>query len=357
MYLGSRVAVVIPAYNEAPHVRDVIESLPPLVDRAYVVDDASTDGTWSEIRTAVAQAPSSRTAAPVSGSATAGDSAEVVADRTPQEFPVQVPPDGDGPAIVAVRHLENRGRGAAIKKGYRLALADEMDVVAVMDGDGQMAPEELEHIIHPVAADLADYSKGNRLDGPEYWTEMSRWRLLGNVLLTGLTRISTGYWGLRDPQNGYTAISRSALEELSIDDIYDDYGFLNDVLAKLNGIGARVADVSLPAVYGDEESGIRYGQFVPAVSMLLLVNFLRRLYVDGTRRSRVTLPAAYGLATAGWLGALLTAVGGVATVVSGAPSPATLVATSLLATGGAVGLDRLQNPGLERYRTRRAETG
>lgn len=364
MYLGTRVAVVVPAYNEAPHIRDVLESLPPLVDRAYVVDDASTDGTWGEIRAALAQAPSSRTVVQeaegvTDGGPTGGTSSdrrsdgapgERAATRPPGEFPVQVPEEDAGPAIVAVRHPENRGRGAAVKKGYRLALADEMDVVAVLDGDGQMDPSKLEHIVHPVAADIADYAKGNRLDGPEYWREMSGWRLLGNVLLTGLTRVSSGYWGLRDPQNGYTAVSRATLEELDLDGVYDDYGFLNDVLAELNMVGARVADVSLPAVYGEEDSGIRYRQFVPAVSALLLVNFLRRLYVDGTRRGHVWLPATYVLAAVGWVGSLLATVGTAVASLGGTPSPLALAVAGMLATGLAVGLDRLQNAGLERHR-------
>jgi len=420
MYRGERVAVVVPAYNEERHVRGVLETLPALVDRAYVVDDASTDDTWAEIRAAVRAAPAGRAVeASAAGDAAsagvsppnpdaggtgatdaggpgatdtggpgatdaggpgatdaggpgatdaggpgatdggrAGDRTDGTTGPLPGELPVRVPDDGADPVVVAVRHAENRGRGAAVKKGYRLALADGMDVVAVMDGDGQMAPDQLERIVHPVATGRADYAKGNRLDGPEYWRGMSGWRLFGNVLLTGLTRVSSGYWGLRDPQNGYTAISRETLAALPLEELYDDYGFLNDVLGALSVAGARVTDVPLPAVYGDEESGIRYGQFVPAVSTLLLANFLRRLYVDGTRRRRVWLPAAYGLAGAGWLGALAASVA-LALPAAGEAAPLALVATGgvatvlwLATTGGvatalAVALDRRRNAVLD----------
>jgi hypothetical protein len=220
-----------------------------------------------------------------------------------------------------------------------------------------MDPDQLKRVLHPVASGQADYAKGNRLDGPEYWREMSGWRLFGNVLLTGLTRVSSGYWGLRDPQNGYTAISRATLESLALSELYDDYGFLNDLLGELSTEDARVFDVALPAVYGDEDSGIRYSQFVPAVSMLLLVNFLRRLYVDGARRHRVGLPAAYGVAVVSWLGAVVAALtaalpGGttvpvVLASVVGAAGPLPLAATGGFATAVAVALDRRVNAVLD----------
>jgi hypothetical protein len=106
---------------------------------------------------------------------------------------------------------------------------------------------------------------------------MSRWRLFGNRLLTVLTRIASGYWGMVDPQNGYAAISLHALEELPIDDLYEEYGFLNDLLVHLNVRGLTIADVPHEAVYGDEQSGIEYSTFVPRLSKLLLRDFLWRL--------------------------------------------------------------------------------
>jgi glycosyltransferase involved in cell wall biosynthesis len=368
MYRSEFVAVVVPAYNEGAHVREVVETLPSMVDRAYVVDDASTDDTWAEIRAAVRSTPASRTLDDDPDDAVAGRAADAPGDpgvpdggqsrqvrrSLPEELPVRVHPGDADPAIVAVRHGENRGRGAAIKTGYRLAMNDDMDVVAVMDGDGQMDPDQLERVVHPVATGQADYAKGNRLDGPEYWREMSGWRLFGNALLTALTSVSTGYWGLRDPQNGYTAIARSTLADLPLDALYDDYGFLNDMLGELSIVGARVTDVALPAVYGDEESGIRYGQFVPAVSTLLLVNFLRRLYVDGARRGHVCLPAAYGLAGGSWLSAaaalagLFTGGGPPSVAAAGvAGGPAGLVATAAVATLLALVLDRRVNAVLD----------
>jgi hypothetical protein len=106
---------------------------------------------------------------------------------------------------------------------------------------------------------------------------MSTWRFTGNAILTFLTKMSSGYWKMTDPQNGYTAISLTALEEIDLDSLYDRYGFLNDLLVTLNAHGFRVADVPMKAHYGDEESGIRYSSFVPALSLLLFRDFLWRL--------------------------------------------------------------------------------
>lgn len=106
---------------------------------------------------------------------------------------------------------------------------------------------------------------------------MSNWRLFGNALLTMLTKIASGHWKMRDPQNGYTVISATALEQLSLNDLFDDYGFLNDMLIQLDANGLTVQDVPMEALYGDESSGIRYSSFVPKLSILLLTGFFSRL--------------------------------------------------------------------------------
>jgi glycosyltransferase involved in cell wall biosynthesis len=236
MYRNHRIGVVIPVYNEAEFIGGVLDSLPVFVDRAYVVDDCSTDGSWEVIRRR----------ATVSST---------IALSTPDE---EGTPE---PQLVPIRHEENKGRGGAVKTGYAEALKDDMDVVAVMDGDGQMDPAYLDRIVDPVVDGIADYAKGNRLDKPEDREQISNWRLFGNALLTLLTRVASGYWGMTDPQNGYTAISAEALGLLELEELYDDYGFLNDVLVRLNVQGARIVDIPVRALYGDEGSGIRYKSF------------------------------------------------------------------------------------------------
>jgi len=108
---------------------------------------------------------------------------------------------------------------------------------------------------------------------------MSNWRLFGNALLSALTAVASGYWDIRDPQNGYTVIATNALGDLAIEELYEDFGFLNDVLIRLGARGKDVVDVPMRAVYADEESGIEYTSFVPQLSALLLRMFLWRLWV------------------------------------------------------------------------------
>lgn len=256
MYEGHRIGVVIPAYNEQGFIGDVIDEIPAFVDRAWVVDDASTDGTWREIQ-------------------------RRVPDRVPTEPQAAIADGGTGleRRLVPIRHETNAGRGAAVKTGYRRALEADMDAIAVIDGDGQMDPGILERFVDPIVTDRADYAKGNRLLSRENRAEMSRWRLFGNTLLTLLTKLASGYWRMMDPQNGYTVVSARTLRSLDLESLYDGYGFLNDMLVRLNVANTRIVDVAMPARYGTEESGIRYSTFVPRLSALLLTDFLWRLRV------------------------------------------------------------------------------
>jgi glycosyltransferase involved in cell wall biosynthesis len=255
VYRDHTIGVVIPAYNEAGLIGRVIDTVPDYVDRVYAIDDRSTDDTWAEIQAAAAS----------------------VNQRRETERQAAIADGGhEAPRVVAMRNAVNQGRGASVKRGYKQALEDGMDVIAVMDGDGQMDPAVLDRILDPVVEGRADYAKGNRLANGA-WDGMSRFRLFGNMVLSFLTKLSSGYWEVTDSQNGYAAISREALEKLDIDDLYEDYGFENDILAKLNLHDMRVADVPHPAVYGEETSTIEYRTFIPRVSMLLLGNFVHRV--------------------------------------------------------------------------------
>lgn len=272
MYKGKTIAVVVPAYNESEFIGGVLETIPSFVDRIYPVDDCSTDDTWTEIRTQADRL---------------NDTEETITDGAGSEADtIDWEPDSadgsgqvDDSRVVPLRHDENRGVGAAIKTGYLRALDDEIDVVAVMGGDGQMDPEYLDRVIDPVVDEEVDYAKGNRLLNREYRREMPTFRLAGNALLTFLTKIASGYWKMMDPQNGYTAISHDALDNIGIQNLYEYYGYCNDLLVKLNAKGMRIADVNVPAVYGDEESDISYPMYIVNLSGMLLRNFFWRLKV------------------------------------------------------------------------------
>jgi glycosyltransferase involved in cell wall biosynthesis len=237
VYRDRIIAVIVPAYNEELLISATLASLPPFVDKIFVVNDASRDKT-QEIMEEVAR---------------------------------------QDPRVVPIRHEINRGVGAAIVTGYKQALLEGISIAVVMAGDNQMDPELLPVFLDPIIENKADYTKGNRLLSPEYRRGMSRWRFFGNTVLTFMTKFSSGYWKLMDPQNGYTAISRRVLERLNLDLIYPRYGYCNDLLVKLNVFGFRVMDVEMPARYGRETSKIRYGPYIGKLSWLLFKDFLYRL--------------------------------------------------------------------------------
>ena len=310
MYAGHSIAVVVPAYNEEGFVGDVIRTMPNFVDRVYVIDDASTDGTWMEIQ---------RTA-------------DQVSERSKRLADGGTP----GTHVVPIRHEQNRGVGAAIKTGYGRAAEDDMDIAAVMGGDGQMEPDDLHMFLDPIVDGRAADTKGNRLMKWDHLAGMSPFRLFGNVVLTFLTKIASGYWRIADPQNGYTAVRLDVFEDVRLDSLYDEYGFANDLLVKLNAHGKRVADVPRKANYGDEESSIKYGSFIRSVSMLLLTNFLWRINVSYLVRDFHPLVLCYyGGAAAGGL-AILATIAGI--LLSGVAGVGALLAAVVFACFSVTGL-------------------
>ncbi len=284
MYRNHSIGVVIPAYNEAGFVGDVIETVPAYVDRVYVVDDGSTDETWEEIQTASER---------VNDDDQTGDSQHPDFDRR----------------VVPIRHERNRGVGGAIKTGYQRARDDRINVTAVMGGDGQMRPSALTNFLDPIVEGRADYTKGNRLIETETRAGMPQFRKVGNYILSGLTKIASGYWEIGDPQNGYTAISLEALDTIELDEMYEFYGYCNDILVKLNVHGLRVEDVPRKCNYADEESHIDYKTYIPRVSGMLLRNFMWRLREQYLRGSFHPAALCYTIGmTTGVVGTVLASI-------------------------------------------------
>jgi len=249
MYRDHTVGVVIPAYNEEGYVGNVIDRLPEFIDRAYVIDDGSTDDTWAEIK----------------------DHAHKRNASYEGQF---------DELVVPIQHEENRGVGGAIKTGYQRARAEKIDATAVLGGDDQMDPEKLTKYIDPIVDGTADYVKGNRFSSPEDWAEMPRFRFAGNVILSYLTKVASGYWGFMDSQNGYTVISLTALKKADIDGMYEYYGYCNDLLVRLNTADITIAEVSRQSEYAYQEgwkSHIQYREYIPRVSGMLFRSFLWRL--------------------------------------------------------------------------------
>lgn len=234
MLYGRRIAVVVPAYNEAPRIGRVLASMPAYVDHVVVVDDASEDDT------------------------------------------VRVARGNPSPRVQVVEHPANLGVGAALATGYRLAFASGADVTAVMAGDGQMHPDDLERVLQPVLREEAEYSKGDRLRYPGAHRRMPPQRFIGNLLLSCATRVVTGLH-VNDSQCGFTAISRAAHASLPWHRVWGGYGYPNDLLGWLALDGARVSDVVVRPIYADEVSGIGIRHALVVIPFVLLRVLLRRL--------------------------------------------------------------------------------
>jgi len=243
MYRQLSVAAVIPAFNEERAILRSIDEVPGFVDYVVVVDDASCDAT-----------------------------AALAARRT----------------VEIVRHGTNRGVGAAIVSGYRRVLELGIDVAAVMAGDGQMDPGDLPALVDPIAERVADYAKGNRFLHGDVWKAMPKTRIAGNVVLSLVTKLTSGYHGIFDSQCGYTAISRPALECLDLDRLFPRYGYPNDLLARLHAAGMRVIDVPVRPIYGAGwRSGIKVSTLIHPIPFVLLRSWAARVAAETNRDLRV----------------------------------------------------------------------
>jgi glycosyltransferase involved in cell wall biosynthesis len=294
MLEGKTLAVVVPAHNEQDLIVAMLQGIPGFVDRVFVIDDASRDATAARAR-------------------------ELGDER-----------------VEVVVHERNRGVGGAIVSGYRRALAERIDAVAVMAGDNQMDPDELEGLALPVVRGEIDYAKANRLFSGSAWELIPRTRYLGNAVLSLLTKIASGYWHVADSQAGYTVVSSQILQLLDLDRIYTSYGFPNDMLVHLNVWSARVRDFpSRPIYHVGERSGIKLRRVVPRISWLLLRGFIWRLREKYVVRDFHPLVFFYALGFLMTLAGLVLGIVETALRVAGNQiTPATVVLVALLLISG-----------------------
>ena len=174
----------------------------------------------------------------------------------------------------------NEGVGGAVMAGYKAAVADGVDVIVKVDGDGQMDPELIPAFIAPILDGEADYTKGNRFYDLERIRQMPRVRLFGNAVLSFLTKLSSGYWGLFDPTNGFTAIHANVARHLPYSQISRRYFFETDLLFRLNTLGAHVVDIPMDAQYGDEVSNLKIRRIVGEFAFKHLRNFVKRIFYN-----------------------------------------------------------------------------
>jgi glycosyltransferase involved in cell wall biosynthesis len=239
MNIVDNISVVIPSYKVRAHVLEVINKIGPEISRIYVVDDSC-----------------------------------------PEQSGLFVEEYCSDPRVKVLRHERNLGVGGAVMTGYKAAIAEGMEVIVKLDGDGQMDPDLIMDFVEPILAGEADYTKGNRFFDLEKVRVMPKARLFGNAVLSFMAKLSSGYWNLFDPTNGYTAIHRDVLLHLPLAKISERYFFETDILFRLNTLRAVVVDVPMDAKYGDEISNLKISSVVGEFLAKHVRNFFKRIFYN-----------------------------------------------------------------------------
>ena len=232
-----KIHVVIPAYQVEQHIVDLIARIDSSIEKIWVVDDACPNGSGKLVESQVK-------------------------DKR----------------VGVIYNPQNLGVGGAVTAGYRAALEAGAEVVVKLDGDGQMHPEDIATLVRPIELGEADYTKGNRFDSLDDLYLMPRIRIFGNAVLSLWSKISSGYWGVTDPTNGFTAIHRAVLAKLELDKLSKRYFFESDMLFRLNISGAVVEDVALPARYGNEKSNLKIRKVLVEFPIKHTKNLLKRIF-------------------------------------------------------------------------------
>ncbi len=235
----ARISVVIPSYKVTDHIEGVIAQIPTYVETIYVVDDCCPNNSGEYVQKNVFD-----------------------------------------PRVRVLFNEVNKGVGGAVVTGYKAAIHDGMDIVVKIDGDGQMDPNLIEDFITPIIDGDADYTKGNRFYNLEQIHQMPKIRLFGNAILSLLTKMSSGYWDLFDPTNGYTAVHSDALKRMQLDKLSERYFFESDMLFRLNIIRAKVIDVPMDAVYGDEVSNLKVSKVIGEFAKKNIKNICKRVFYN-----------------------------------------------------------------------------
>ena len=274
------IVAVVPCYRETSQVLCVLKKFDETISHILVIDDACPDKTGDLVR-----------------------------EQT------------NDPRIEIIVHDFNQGVGGATLTGYRRALQLEADIIVKVDGDGQMDPKMIGTIIRPIVTGQADYTKGNRFFRLEGLSDMPVSRLIGNLGLSFASKLSSGYWKIFDPTNGFTAIHAEVARILPLDLIDNSYFFESDMLYQLNVSRAVVADVPMEAVYGEETSNLRVSKVLLPFALKHARNFVRRIFYTYFLRdfSAATLELVLGISLLAF-GFIFGSVKWYASIASGIPA-------------------------------------
>lgn len=231
--------VIIPTYKTKKQILGVLEKIPSCVKEIIIVDDACPENTGRHVE-------------------------ENCQDKR----------------ITIIYHPQNMGVGGAMISGYKAALKGDQDYFVKIDSDGQMNPEELERFIKPLRNGYTDYTKGNRFYSLDMLKGMPTIRVLGNAILSFVSKASSGYWDIMDPTNGYTAIHRKVLQRIPLNKISNRYFFESDMLFRLNLCRAKVTDIPLYSTYGEEQSSLKIRDVLFSFSRNHLSRASKRLFYN-----------------------------------------------------------------------------
>jgi len=230
------VWIVIPCFKVRAHIQRVIGGIPSWIAGVVCVDDACPEGSGDFIRREVRD-----------------------------------------PRVVVITLPENQGVGGATLAGYAEAIRRGAQTLVKIDGDDQMDLAYLPALVAPVLLGEADYAKGNRFSSQAHLMGMPGVRIAGNTGLSFAAKLSTGYWNVFDPTNGFTALDATVAELLLTRPIARRYFFETDLLYHLGTVRAVVCDVPMPARYGDEVSNLKVGKVLLPFAGRHLRNWARRM--------------------------------------------------------------------------------
>jgi len=235
--LAPKVAVVVPCFRARAQVLGVLARIGPECQAIYVVDDAC-----------------------------------------PEESGKHVQASSRDERVRVLFHATNQGVGGAMVSGYRAAIADGADVLVKLDADGQMDPALISSLVAPILTGEADYAKGNRFFELEGLRAMPFVRLVGNSFLSFLNKLSSGYWEIFDPTNGFTALHAAVARRLPLDKLSKRWFFESDLLFRLGTLRAVVVDVPMSAVYGSEKSNLVVRHALIEFGWKHVVNTAKRIF-------------------------------------------------------------------------------
>lgn len=233
-----KLAIVIPYYNASNQIVNVIKAIPSFINFVIIVDDCSSELLPIDTINAAINSESK---------------------------------------LVFIKSDQNLGVGGATKIGFQKSIDLKVAITIKVDADNQMDLSYLPNLINPLLKNKTDFAKGNRFRDMKALQKMPFVRRFGNLILSFLIKVATGYWNVFDPTNGYFAIKNSLLKDIELSKLSNRYYFETSLLAELYFLKARIKDIPMPSIYGDEKSNMVLWKMPFLFSRKLTTTFMKRI--------------------------------------------------------------------------------